>query len=143
MKKHRGLARAFLISYFVAIFGGMIFGLLLVKDNLPFAIVMMCVCLADFIAIIVARNLFKRNFKAFVYTSAASFGLLNLLVLLGLILEIIFTAQGLSAPYPWLVIGVSIPLLVIVDLSYIFDLIKIRRKKLIAEGIIKEEEEEI
>lgn len=140
--KNKNLGRAFLLSYLVAIFAGMVFGLLLVKANLALAIVLMIVALLDLGGIIAARVLFKNYFQLFIYFSLASFGLLNVLTLAGFVTEMIFTIMGQPAPYAWFVSSLGLALLVVIDLSYYFGVKKIKRSKLIEAGVIKEFEEE-
>ena len=141
MKKYKALSRVYLLAYLVALFGGMLFGLLLVKDNLGLAIAMMVLCLLDFAAIIVSRAMFRNHYHIFFYVSLPAFIVLTLLVIAGFSLEVIYSNQGLSATYAWTIGSLNLGLVVFIDLFYALTIRKIHHKRLVAEGIIVEDDE--
>ena len=138
MKKYVGLARVFLLSYLVVVFGGTLLALLLIKDNQGAAIAMAILAGLDLAAFIVARVIFSKYYLAFLIVSLSALLVLNGLVLGGFILEIIYTNNGLSAKYAWFISIASLVLLAVIDLFYGLGVHKIHRKRLIAEGIIQE-----
>ncbi len=143
MKKNKKLSRAFFGSYFVWAFGAILFVLLLVKQPVALPIIAMVVAALILAAIIVARVMFSKNYQVFFITSVIGFSLLTLYCIGGLILEIIYTAKGIPAPYAWVISIASLLLVALVDYQYISSVLKIHHKRLVEEGIIQEKEEEI
>lgn len=142
MKKYKALSRIFLLSYFIIIFCGVLFGFLLVKASIPLAIVLIILAALDFIALIVVRFLFVKHYNLFFIISTAAFGYMNLSVLCSFIIELVYTIQGTPAPYAWMVSILSILLTAVVDIFYVLSIQKIHHKKMVELGLEKEKEEE-
>lgn len=143
MKKYKALSRIFVLSYFTWLFGAILFGLLLFKNGGALPYVILGVAVIDLAAIIVARCMFKSHYTVFLILSIIGFGILNVFCVGALVTEIIFTNQGIPAPYAWAIAIINVIFCIIIDIFYIRSLRKIHHKRLVEEGIIKEEEEEI
>lgn len=142
MKKHKGLSRIFIMSYFVIIFCGVLFGLLLVKYNLALALVIIGLEVLDLAAFITSKHLFSSHYLAFFIISLVALSFLNISVIGALVLESILTASGEPAPYAWMIIIIAIGFMAIIDYVYPTSLAKIHHKRLIEEGVIEPEAEE-
>lgn len=141
MKKYKGLSRVFLLSYVTVAFSGMLFGLLLVKYNPGLFYLGLGLVLLDLAAIIVARVFYSKNFKVFLFTSLGGFAFLNVLVITGFVLEVIFANNGEGAPYAWMVAIAGLVFIALIDLFYALGLRKIDYDKRVASGEIKKEED--
>ena len=142
MKKYKALSRIFLLSYLVAIFCAVLFGGLLTKYSVPVALVFIALAAVDLGFLIAARALFAKHYKLFFYFSIGAIGYLNIAVLGAFILEAIFTAQGQSAPYAWMISIISIVFMTVIDIFYVLSLKKIHHKKMVELGLEEEEAEE-
>ena len=60
--------------------------------------------------------------------------MLTLLILIGLIMEIVLSAQGKPAVYAWVVIGIAIPIMVFIDAETFIIVKKIIKGEKIIEG---------
>ena len=143
MKKYKALSRAYLLSYFIIIFCGVLFGFLFTKVNVGLALALIILAVLDLAALIVSRVFFSKHYLVFLYVGVVALGIMNVSVLGSFIIELIYTIQGFPAPYAWMVASVSLVLTAVVDLFYILAIRKIHIKKLIEQGIIEEKEEEI
>lgn len=143
MKKYRALSRIYLLSYLVWAFGAVLFGLLLVKQGGALPIIAFVVIGIDLGFIIASRILFKRQYRLYFIFSIIGFSLLTICCIGGLVLEIIYTTQGIPAPYAWTISILNVLLCAVIDYFYITSTIKIHHKRLVEEGVIKEVEEEI
>ena len=143
MKREKGLARIFVLSYFACIFGGMLFGLLLVRFSVWLGIVMMIICLLDLAVIIVARCMFKNHYKTFLILSCIGFGLLTVLVVGAYIIEIIYSANKKAATYAWVIGSINLFFVAIIDFVYVRNLRRIHIDKLNKGNDIEVIEEEV
>ena len=143
MKRYKWLSRIFVLSYFVWAFGAVLFGLLLVKQGGPLPIIAFILVGIDLGLIIGARATFKHYYRVYFGLSLSGFSLLNLACIGGLVLEIIYTSQGIPAPYAWVIGILNVVLCAVIDYVYIKSTLKIHHKRLVEEGVIKEVEEEI
>ena len=143
MKRYRGLSRIFLLSYLVWAFGAVLCGLLLVKQGGALPIIAFVLVGIDLACIIVARVMFKHYYRVYFVLSIIGFSLLNVLCIGGLVLEIIYTNQGIPAPYAWVIGILNTVLCVLIDYVYIRSTMKIHHKRLVEEGVIQDVEEQI
>ena len=119
LRKNKQYSRCYLCAYLAWIFGCWIPPLLFIRDSKALAIVFTvidCLLLAGIIVSHVFKNLNKD--KYFTYVSLPSLGLVVVLSLLGLILEAIFTIQGVPAIWPWIAAGFSTVMSGLVCLFY-------------------------
>ena len=142
MKKYRALSRIFLLSYLVLIFCGVLFGFLLVKSNLAVALVLIGLAVVDWAALITAKHLFNRHYQAFLIISVIGIAYVNIASLGALIIEIIYTAQGLPAHYAWMISIISVLFCVVIDIYYVLSIKAIHHKKMVEQGLVEEEKEE-
>ena len=143
MKRYKGLSRIFVLSYFVWAFGAVLCGLLLVKQGGALPILAFCLAGVDLACIIVARVLFKQHYHVYFTLSIVGLALLNVLCIGGLIIEIVYTTQGIPAPYAWVFGILNVLLCAFIDYIYVKSTLKIHHKRLVEEGVIQETEEEI
>ena len=142
MRITKRLSRSFVISYFVWTFGALLCGLLLVKKGGALPIIAFVLAGIDLGLIIAARAVYKKHYFLFFIFSIIGFAILNVLVIGGLILEIVYTTQGIPATYAWVIACLNTALLLLVDYLYIFELIKNNHKRLVQAGVIAETEED-
>ena len=143
MKNYKSLSRIFILSYLTSLFGGMLFGMLLIKNNGVAATFMIILSVLDLAAIITARVFFSKNFKAYLILSASGFSILTMLVLAGFITEIIYTVNGLPAYYAWMIGIINLIFVILIDAFYVLNLLKLRHDRLVELGVIKPVEEDI
>ena len=101
MKNYKSLSRIFILSYLASLFGGMLFGLLLIKDN----------------------------------GVAATF-----MIILSVL---IYTVNGLPAYYAWMIGIINLIFVILIDVFYVLNLLKLRHNRLVELGVIKPVEEDI
>ena len=143
MKKNKRLSRAFFGSYIVWLFGALLFVLLLIKNGGALPIIACVVAGLDLAAIITARVMFKNHYHVFFILSVAAFSVLTLFCIGGFVCELLYTLEGKSAIYAWVISSLSIALVALVDYQFVTSILKIHHKRLVEEGIIEEKEEEI
>ncbi len=134
MKKNKHLSRAWFWSYVCFVFGGTLLGLLLMKNTMPLAIVMICLDVVALGLIIAGRVLYGKNRKLFPYFAFSGQGLLSLLTLAAIVVEIAYTAQGKPAVYAWVFGIITLGLMVYIDIVTVHYCIKIIRGETIVEG---------
>ncbi|MCQ2087845.1 MAG: hypothetical protein MJZ37_07315 [Bacilli bacterium] len=108
-KRNISLARAYLAFYILFVFTAGVPALLSFKISPVLSIlviVLALACLGGVITSHVFYNLNKNN--QYYLSSLISFGAFDLLVIYSFILEVIYTGQGISAPYAWMVNIISI-----------------------------------
>ncbi len=108
-KRNISLARAYLAFYILFVFSAAIPVLLTFRFSITLSIVVLVVeflCLAG----VIVSNVFydKKIEKVFYITGIASFGLFDLLILYGFVLELVYTIQGKPATYAWIISIASI-----------------------------------
>lgn len=143
MKIYRGLSRVFVLSYLVWAFGAVLFGLLLVKQGTVPTVLAFVGLALDLAAIIVARCMFKNHYRVYFVLSIIGFSLLNVACIGALIIEILYTMQGIPAPYAWVIGVLNVVLCLLIDYIYITSTMKIHHKRLVEAGIIQDVEEQI
>lgn len=102
MKKIKALSRAWFWSYISWLVGGSVPVLLAIRFGVAFPIIMLVLWIAALGLIITARVMYAKKKPFFPTFAYAGQGLTLALALFGLILEIVFTAQGLPAVYAWI-----------------------------------------
>ena len=142
MKRYKALSRVMFAGYLLAIFAGVLFGLMLTRYNAALSIVFMALSVLDLAALIVAKHLFVKSYRSFFIISVAALAYLNIVVIGLFIIECALTAQGLPASYAWMIASISLVLLALVDIFYPLSINKIYHKKLIEEGVLEPDPEE-
>ena len=120
-KKNISLARAYLAFYIIFIFTAAIPVLLSFKIAPALSIVFIvleALCLGG----VITSNVFydKGDNKKYYISSIASFGAFDVFFLYGFILEIVYSAQGQSASYAWMINIISLIALGLIDLFVAF-----------------------
>ncbi len=134
MKKNKNLHRAWFWSYVVLIFGGTVAALLAIKFSMALAIIFIVLACLNLGGIIAAQVLYSKERKLFPIFGSAAQGMLTLLILIGLIMEIVLSAQGKPAVYAWVVVGIAIPIMVFIDAETFIIVKKIIKGEKIIEG---------
>ena len=116
IRKNKTLSRCYLGAYIAAIFSTWIAPFLISRESGAAAIILVVIdslLLAGLITSHVFKN--KNMMKPFLISSAIAIGTIFIMVLVGFIIELIYTIQGQPAQYAWWVssIGLGIMLLVI------------------------------
>ena len=108
-KRNISMARAYLAFYILFAFSGAIAPLLCFKISGALSIILIvidCLALGGLIASHVFYN--KEMNKALYISAISSVAVFDLMILFGFILEIVYTIQGNSATYAWVMSIVSI-----------------------------------
>ena len=128
MKKNKALSRVYLGGYFVWIFGSFLAPLVLNYYGAAPSIITIVLVVADLAAIICSHVFYSKLKQAYLPTSFAAFGVLNVLVLLGFIFEIVLTVKGKPAVWPWILGVICVLLLIPIDYFLIRCNLKYRKQ---------------
>ena len=134
MKKNKSLHRAWILGYIVLLFGGALLPLVGYKLSPIFSllsVILLCLLLSD---LILAQVFYSKKRSLFPLLSFLGIGILTLSVVFAYILEIIYSATGSPAPYPWIIGSISLLLLIYINIVVVGVNKKILRGETIIEG---------
>lgn len=121
LRKNKHYSRSYLFAYLAWLFGCWIPPMLFSKDAGGLSIVFVvldCLILAALITSHVFKNTNKD--KLFYPVALPALGLICVLSVLGLIMELVFTLQGIPAPWPWIAGGFSTAMSILCGVFFYF-----------------------
>ena len=129
-KRTISMARAYLAFYILFVFSGAIAPVLAFKYSGALSIILIVL---DFIALggLIASNVFynKENNKLLYIFAISSLSLFDAIIVLGFILELVFTIQGQSATYAWVMSVLSIIAFAIISFFIALGLYRVKHPK--------------
>lgn len=121
MYKNKALKRSYIFAYIMAFFGASIPAMLFVKMNHALAIVFFVFAILCLAGLIVSHVFYAKDKEIFFLVGASAIGLFDLLNLVGLVVESIYSAQGKSSIYAWIIICLSIVSGALVTVFFLLD----------------------
>lgn len=121
MYKNKGLKRSYIFAYINVLFGLMIPVLLAYRVHVALMIVMLLIVLCELAALIVSHVFYAKDDNLYHWTGLGAVIGFGALTLVGLIWEIVYTAQGLAANYAWMILVLNIISAALLGLFYYLD----------------------
>lgn len=134
MKKNKNLSRAWLWGYICLIFPGVIPAFLSIKNSSALAYVFAVVAVLDLALLIIAHVFYTKKRHMFPLFALLGQGINAGLIVYGFVREVVNTAIGQPAVYPWVVSSLGIVIMVFVLWQTISVSLKIIRGEKIIEG---------
>jgi hypothetical protein len=124
MKKNKALRRSYVFMYIMWLFGSIATALLFYRLGLALFIVLLTIVAITLGLLITGHVYYEKNYKNFVLIGGAGICLFNIINIIGLIVELVYTIQGKPATYAWVMLGLTLLSQILIDVFFYLDIKK-------------------
>ncbi len=129
MKKNKALNRSYIFMYVMWLFGSIATALLFYRLGLVSFIILLLLVAITLGLLITGHVFYEKDYKKFVFVGGSGIALFNIINIVGLIVELVYTIQGKPATYPWVILGITLLSQILIDVFFYLDIKKAIDKK--------------